>query len=106
MATVCVSVGNGCPVPGVEQTPVEWGAVQHDLCHPVGPVQRQEGAYGILGLGLCGADLEIYPTGQQTPPGEQAWLGPTLGLLVSPCVIPGWEDQHLTIHPGPAVCLT
>lgn len=99
--------GNGCPVPGVEQTPVEWEAqCQHDLCHPVSPVQRQEGAYGILGLGLRGADLEICtPQGSRSHTWWTSVAWPHGSASWSACVIPGREDQHLTIHPGPAVCL-
>lgn len=99
--------GNGYPVPSVEQTPVErevW--CQHDLCHPMSPVQSQEGAYGILGPGLRGADLEICtPQGSR---GHTWWdrrvLAPRLGLLV------GLRDSRqggLALHdtPTPAVCL-
>ena len=73
-------------MPGVEQTPVEWEVwCQHDLCHPMSPVQSQEGAYGILSLGPRGADLEICtPQGSR---GHTWWdrrvLAPRLSFLVS-----------------------
>lgn len=98
--------GNGYPVPSVEQTPVEWEVwCQHDLCHPMSPVQSQEGAYGILGPGPRGADLEICtPQGSRGCPGGTGVSWPHGSASWSACVIPGREDWRFMIHlPLPCV---
>lgn len=64
------------------------------ICHPVSPEQSQGGAYGILGLAPCGADLEIC-----IPPLGTAVLRPRGSAPGSACMTPGREDWPLMVHP-------